>query len=582
MVQLGQISKETKNKGGKLKMIQLRQVFKETKNEEEKPRMSELRRFFEEERYDELWQRSCSFIDLSLNDFMLIQRRLLTEQMEFLSGCELGRVIMNGAKPRNLEEFRQMVPLTTYDDYAPYLLEKREDTLPQKPVLWHCTSGKSGEYDFRWIPVTAAQLEEIEPLIFALLVFSSSEERKTFNLQPGDKVLYGMAPPPYATGTMTRAFPHELFRLMPAIDEAEKMSFEERIRQGFYLSLSEGLDLCLSMSSVAYAIGERFSQRGRTTNLKELLKRPKALLRLGRGLMKSKLAHRALLPRDIWSPKGLITYGIDGSVYREKIKEMWGRYPLDFHGCTEAVIIAMQTWDYQGMTFVPNLNFFEFIPEAESLICQEDHSYQPETLLLDELKPGNYELVITNFHGGPLVRYRLGHLIKITALRNERLNIDIPQMVFLTRIDDQIDIAGFTRLSEKIIWQALENTGFSYVDWTAHKEVKGDKPLLHLYVEGRENGYHNAQELAAAIHEELKKLDNPYAELERFTGLMPLQVTLLPEGAFGGYQKRQRELGAELSQLKPPHLNPSDEVLSYLISPITAGISGERERVAAD
>jgi len=44
---------------------------------------------------------------------------------------------------------------------------------------------------------------------------------------------------------------------------------------------------------------------------------------------------------------------------------------------------------------------------------------------MDELQPGNYELVVTSFHGGPFIRYRLGHLIKITSLRNEQLDIDI-------------------------------------------------------------------------------------------------------------------------------------------------------------
>ena len=95
------------------------------------------------------------------------------------------------------------------------------------------------------------------------------------------------------------------------------------------------------------------------------------------------------------------------------------------------------------MTFIPHLNLFEFIPETEINKSRNNPLYQPSTLLMDELTPGNYELVITNFHGGPFVRYRLGHLIKITSLRNEQLNIDIPQMTFLTRVDDQIDIAGF-------------------------------------------------------------------------------------------------------------------------------------------
>ena len=542
--------------------------------------MTEIGELLRQGRTEEVWQRCCGFIDLSIEDFMKIQKRLLLEQLELLKKCELGRYIMNGANPYTVEEFREYVPLTTYADYAPYLLKRRMDVLPKKPILWQYTSGKSGEYPYRWAPVTARQLDEIEPLIFALLFFSTCKQRKEIAFKERDKVLYGMAPPPYATGTMARTFPYELFDILPPVDEAERMSFEERIRQGFELALSEGLDLCLTMSSVAVAIGDRFSQRGKKTSLRALLKRPKALFRLAKGLMKSKLARRPLLPKDIWSIKGLITYGIDGSVFREKIKEMWGRYPLDFHGCTEAVLIAMQTWDYQGMTFIPHLNFFEFIPEEESIKSWQDPAYQPSTFLLDEIKPGNYELVITSFHGGPFIRYRTGHLIKITSLRNEQLNIDIPQMLFLSRIDDQIDIAGFTRLSEKVIWQAIENTGLAYKDWTARKEVK-DKPVLHLYVELKEDGYVAPEQVADAVHEELKKLDNPYTELESFTGLKPLEVTLLPENAFQLYKLRQQVAGAELAYLKPPHLNPSDATLDFLVNTARQVAVRERPKVEA-
>jgi hypothetical protein len=533
--------------------------------------------------YDELWQRCCGFIDLGLKDFMRIQRRLLLEQLELLKKCELGQKIMNGARPESIEEFRELVPLTTYADYAPYLLKRRMDILPRKPILWQYTSGKSGEYPYRWAPVTARQLDEIEPLIFALLLFSSCKRRGEIALRERDRVLYGMAPPPYTTGTMTRVFPHELFTLLPPIEASENLSFEERIQQGFRMALPEGLDLCIAMSSVTVAIGERFSQRGqRRASIRALLRQPRTTLRLAKGLVKSKLARRCLMPKDVWTLKGLITFGIDGSVYREKIKEMWGRYPLDFHGCTEAVLIAMQTWDYQGMTFIPNLNFFEFIPEKESIRSREDPEYQPSTLLMDEVKPGNnYELVITSFHGGPFVRYRLGHLVRITSLRNDQLNIDIPQMVFLTRIDDQIDIAGFTRLSEKVIWRAIENTGLFYEDWVACKEVK-EKPVLRLYIELKENGYVNTEQVSNLVHEELKKLDNPYAELESFTGLRPLEVTLLPENAFKAYKLKQRAIGAELTHLKPPHINPSGDAIDFLVNTARRiKVRAEEEKVEA-
>ena len=529
--------------------------------------MTTLDELFRQGSNEELWQRCCGFIDLSLQEFMNIQSRLLREQLTLLKKCELGRTLLRGANPETLAEFRESVPLTTYADYAPYLLKRKMDILPRKPIMWQYTSGKYGEYSHRWAPVTSKQMEEIEPLIMALVLFSSCKKRGDVAFRLHDNVFYGMAPPPYATGSIARALPEGLFNFLPPINQAEETPFEERIQEGFNQALSEGLDLCLAMSSITVAIGNRLGKTSGNGNFKALLKRPKVLARLSKGLIKSKLARRPLLPKDIWSLKGLITFGIDGTIYREKIKEMWGRYPLDFHGCTEAPLIAMQTWDYEGMTFIPHLNLFEFIPESESIKSRNNPSYQPSTLLMDELKPGNYELVITNFHGGPFVRYRLGHLVKITALRNEQLNIDIPQMTFLTRVDDQIDIAGFTRLSEKAIWQAIENAGLAYEDWTARKESNG-VPALHLYIEARENENMSLQEMTARIHEELKKIDKPYAELESFTGLSPLVVTQLPRNTFRLYKEKQQESGADITQLKPPHINPSDETVEFLLAPI--------------
>ena len=111
-----------------------------------------------------------------------------------------------------------------------------------------------------------------------------------------------------------------------------------------------------------------------------------------------------MLPRDLWTISGIMSGGADGTVLKERVKKLWGRYPLDTYACTEGALIATQTWDYDGMAFIPNLNFLEFIPETEHSKWQLDRSYQPRTVLLDEVKPGeNYEMVITNFHGRAMV-----------------------------------------------------------------------------------------------------------------------------------------------------------------------------------
>ena len=87
-----------------------------------------------------------------------------------------------------------------------------------KPALWQYTSGNSGEYPFRWAPVTAAQLREIRSLLMALLFFSGCKQRNEIVFKENDRILYGMAPPLYATGTMARVFPYELFDFLPPVD----------------------------------------------------------------------------------------------------------------------------------------------------------------------------------------------------------------------------------------------------------------------------------------------------------------------------------------------------------------------------
>ncbi|MFQ5860437.1 MAG: GH3 auxin-responsive promoter family protein [Dehalococcoidia bacterium] len=514
----------------------------------------------------ELWEMGCGFLDLSLEAFMRLQHRMLLEQLELLKRCELGRRVMDGTEPRSVEEFRERVPLTTYAEYAPYLLEQREDVLPERPLLWQRTSGRSGEYQFKWVPVTERVYREMGSAGLAMLLLSTCSGPGDVAIREHDKFLCGVAPRPYTSGTWgQRANEEGLLDFLPPFEEAERMSFEERVRQGFELALREGLDVFYGLSSVLVAIGEQFSHHARGRSLRTAFSHPRVLARLGKALLKSKLARRPLLPKDIWSLKGLVSAGIDASVYRERIKGMWGCYPLHVYSTTESVLVALQTWDYDTMTFVPHFNLLEFIPEREHVKSRLSPGYQPETVLLDEVRAGErYEMVVTNFLGGPFVRYRLGDIIEITSLRNQRLNINLPQMVFHARVDDVIDIAGFTRLTEKVIWQAIENSGVAYEGWTVRKET-GEGPVLRLYLEVKENGHRSAAELTSIIHEELKRLDPDYADLESMLGLKPLQVTLLPEGAFRQYVSRQRASGAELVHLNPPHLNPPDTVLHSLV-----------------
>jgi hypothetical protein len=522
-------------------------------------------------RNEELWQMCCGYLNLSLEQVMSMQKRLLLEQIRLLSRSALGKKLMPGPRPETVEEFRRRVPLTTYADYCPELSEKMEETLPVKPALWVHTSGRSGEYPCKWVPITPAYAHEMSVVMYGEGMLAGCKKWGDVSALPKyPNIVYTVAPRPYISGAMASMLGLQTsVNYLPPMRLAERLSFEGRVRLGFKQALSQGFEYFFGVSLVLASVGDKFSQSSNKVNIRPLLSKPRALLRLAKGMAKSKLARRRMLPRDLWSIKGIICSGLDSWVYRDRIKELWGRYPLDVYSSTEGGFIATQTWDSDAMTFIPTLNFFEFIPEEEHFKCKLDPSYQPKTLLLDEVKAGeNYELVITNFHGGALVRYRIGDMVRITALRNEKLGIELPQMVFERRADDIIDFSAI-KLTEKQIWQAIEDTGIGYEDWTAYKEP--GEVVLNLFIELKEGYRGNEEDVAAIVYEHLTRTDygeynlsavqDDALEMADFR----VRVMLLPQGTFASYTAHRQAEGADLAHLKPPHINPSDKVLSLLL-----------------
>ena len=543
-------------------------------------------------RKEELWQMCCGFLNLSLEQFMAIQKRLLLEQIELLKNSELGRRVMGGAMPETVEEFRTQVPLTTYADYLPELVEKKEEGLPAKPAMWVHTVGRIGEYNFKWVPLSERFLHEFERIAGGVGLLASCDAQGNFLVKEHLKTLATMATRDYGSGIVAYLMQQALgFDLLPS--DSGDMTFQERVEGGVKDALSQGLDAFGGLPSVLVYVGEMLKRGAMNVDLRFLLSHPRASACFLRGLIKSRVAGRPLLPRDLWAVRVVVGGGADTAIFAKKVEELWGRKPLEIYGATEGGLYATQTWDHEGMTFIPNLNFFEFIPEREVFKWQLDHSYQPKTVLLDEVKAGQkYEIVLTNFHGGIMTRYRIGDVITITSLRNDKLNIDIPQMVFDSRADDLIDIAGLGRVTERVIGEAIENSGIPYVDWVARKETVDDKPMLHIYLELRDAYIASEESLAGAVREQFKRLDRKYrcnfyrliGDMEKILGLKPVEVSALPQGAFSNYVARRQSEGATMENLRLPRVNPSEEALSLLRAPkvvVEAVPATEAERAAA-
>lgn len=526
---------------------------------------------------DEFWKRYCGFFDLSLEEFMAIQKSLLEEQLQLLGACELGRAIMGGEVPRSVEAFRRVAPITTYKDYVPYLSPKDESILPAKPYCWMRTSGRSDEYRGKWVPCTRQFYSQTGKYLLATVMLASAREKGDITLEPGDVFLYAVAPPPYISGTSIRAISEEFpFRFVPPIPEAEKMEFQERMEQGFLRSIETGISYFVGIASVLLRMGEAFSQRSGQMSLSPRLLRPKVIYRLGKALLTCKLQGRAMQPRDVWRPKGLVASGMDVQVYKKRIEALWGCMPLEAYACTEFGTIALQSWGAKskGMTLAPDSAFWEFMPEAEYYAWQEDPSYRPQTLLLNEVTPGRYVLLGTSLAGGAFVRYVIGDLVRVIALRDEELGIDLPQIVMESRVDDIIDIGGLVLLTERDVWKAWGELDLPMMNWTVRKEYapQDNAPFIHMYVEGED---FEPDELAQALHDSLMASCEDYATFHAIMETNPIRVSRLVPGTFQRYLEEKQAEGADLAHLKPPRMQPSQQIVNKILD-IDAGLKGGR------
>lgn len=513
--------------------------------------------------YDRIWQEYCGFLDLDLESYMKIQRRLLEEQIKLWSSSPLGQKILNGRRPSGVSEFRSMVPLTTYDDYADVLLMKKEEMLPDKPIIWLQTTWEGGKHPIKVAPYTRGMLETYKNNIITCLMMATSKGRGSFNIDVGDTFLYGLAPLPYITGLIPLGLSDQFhMEFLPPVNEAVNMTFSERNKRGFKMGLSKGIDFFFGMGSVAYYVSKSIaslsegSKRGGSPLKKLLTMPPSMAIKYVKAKKQCQKEERHLMPKDLFQLKGFLCAGTDNRCYKDDLEELWGIRPVEVFAGTEPSFVGTETWNRNGLYFFPDSCFYEFMPEEEMYRNMEDTSYVPKTVCMDEVVPGEvYELVVTVLKGGAFARYRVGDMYRCLGLTSKEDETRIPRFEYIDRVPDIIDIAGFTRISENSIKNVIELSGLEVAGWVALKEFTADKgrPFLHMYVELTPGAIVNRAVSRDLLKEHLtiyfKYVDQDYHDLKHILGMDPLEITVLKCGTFKAYEEKT---GKPLR-----HINPS-------------------------
>lgn len=503
---------------------------------------------------EQLWQEYCGFLDMSLDEYMYTQRRLMEEQLQLWSKSGLGRQLLRGNHPRTIDELREMLPLTSYADYADVLLAKRTEMLCGEPAIWIQTTWEGGLRPIKLAPYTRSMLDTYRHNLLATMMMATARRKGEFDVKKGDRILYGGAPLPYMTGLMPSLFDEDItFTWLPDNNTNSDLSFSQRIKKGFSMALSGGVDFFFGIGSVANYITESFSKGGSGGGGKHAVS-PGNALRYLRGKYISRRDGRAITPGDVFRLKAFFFAGTDAKCYKDRLTKAWGIMPVELAAGTESTCIGAENWEHNGMVFFPDACFYEFIPEEEMRRNLKDPAYQPRTCLMDEIQAGEtYELVLSVLHGGAFMRYRIGDMYHCLSAGSGQL----PHLTFVDRVPDVIDIAGFTRITASSMQEVIRLSRLELGDWVLKKEFnQNDDPFLHMYLEIPPDAQASEVVTRTVLTEHLslyfKYFDSDYGDLKKLLNMEPLQITVLKYGTIAAYEAK---IGAKLPCINPGMLD---------------------------
>lgn len=504
--------------------------------------------------HQQMWQEYCGFVDMSLTDYMYTQRRLMEEQLTMWRESGLGRQLLHGAMPRTIEELQRMLPLTSYADYADVLLPKRAEMLCAEPAIWIQTTWEGGLRPIKLAPYTRSMLDTYRHNLMSTMMMATAKKKGEFEFRGNERILYGGAPLPYMTGLVPSLFDEDVkCTWLPDSNAHSDLSFSQRIKKGFAMAMSGGVDVFFGIGSVANYITESFGKSGGGSKGKMKVS-PGNAVRYLRAKYISKRDDRLVTPGDVFHLKAFFYAGTDAKCYKDRLTRAWGVAPVELASGTESTYIGAETWEHDGMIFFPDACFYEFIPEEEMHRNLRDPSYQPRTCLMDEIQAGQtYELVLSVLHGGAFMRYRIGDMYHCLSAGNGR----IPRLTFVDRVPDVIDIAGFTRITASSMYEVIRLSRLELGDWLLKKEFneKGD-PFLHMYLEIPPDAQATEMVTCAVLTEHLsvyfKHFDSDYGDLKKLLNMEPLQITILKYGTIKAYEART---GTPLPRINPGMLD---------------------------
>ncbi len=543
-------------------------------------------------------------VNHATKDPMKAQEKTLKKILKRNKNCELGKKY-NFDNIKTIADYQKMVPLSTYDDYAPYvdrMIHNKENNLMFTGwnVRYCSSSGSVGKPKI--LPKSVKDLWTMQCVGFSGTVATSAHHLKKYKnkkmpAQMGPLVLI-LTGHPLEDGKMCNgAAQIPVLYLLPItrffctspssllVPEHEELLDTSYLQLRFALEnskvsyigslvitlvttmfdyLKENWEmLCDDIEKGIINPNIKITPELKAEYSKKFKPNPKRAAELRREFEKG--FDDPIAPR-IW-PKLSWAYGMVGSnlkVFVEKLRKYIGD-DVPIHGMGFAAaegFFAMATkLDSHDGTLLPHTLFYEFLPINDD---DEDDIDETKALLIDQLELGKkYELVVSNFSG--LYRYRMEDVVQVTGMHN-----NTPTIEFLYRRNLGMNLANektTTEMVDMAAKQTADEMGNEFVGHSLYADYSTNPPRYCMLAEPvNPVSEEDRQKYIDFLDEKFKTFNEKYYKYRRWGMINRPEVLFLQPKTYWDYREYLRSKGKVLNQIKPVTIINSEERCEFFFS----------------
>ncbi len=535
---------------------------------------------------------SLRAMERSAKDPLKDNEKLLYKILRANRSTEYGR-LHHFADIRSIEEYRANVPLSTYDDYSPYIkrtIDGEDNLLCSSEILGYSrTSGSSGVP--KYIATTKASLKAYTSYTWtrALALANARLKQEGKRYKPGRGMFCSPAMNTFLPNGMVCSniaevgarhygliYPYIL--TMPtkdlfALDDGDYLYSMFRFAlededTGFIFSVFYSVNVSqmtylknnwrvivddMEKGIISPSVNMKPELRQKYAKLLRPMPQRAAYLR-----KQFEQGFDSTILIRLW-PNLVMLSGIGNASFQgaaDRMRQMSEGIPLDFsiYGCSEGLFAACYQLEDCRMQMLTDSCFFEFIPEND-----EDGT----VLTIDQLElGGRYEVVATTQAG--LYRYRMKDIIEVVDFRDRT-----PLINFVYRRGQLLNLSGekFTEEDARTTISTLEKAhNFTINNWIFYQDDSVSPSRYVLLTECEDAVL--TDDMIDEIEEIIGRFCKRYPDQRAKYFISRLKLQTQTPGTHEAWREKCTEAGAYRFQVKPVHSLDNDAKREFFLSRI--------------